>query len=52
MDLTDVMLLGCGIDNDALETVILFIEEVQHGKNSGQEDDGHTPKGSLATGVE
>jgi hypothetical protein len=41
MDMCDILLLGCGVDNDALEDIldtILFIEEDQHGEDSGHAD--------------
>jgi hypothetical protein len=42
MDLCDIMLLACGVDNDALETVmdtILFIEEDNESEHSIQNEE-------------
>jgi hypothetical protein len=40
MDLVDVLLLGCGVDNDLLEDIletIAFLEEDDHELPAGEE---------------
>lgn len=40
MDLVDVLLLGCGVDNDLLEDIletIAFLEEDDHESSAGEE---------------